>query len=99
MPSALQDVDVVSGGGGPAPEHGHDDRQADHDLGRGHDQYEEHIDLTADVVQVAGEGHERQIHGVQHQLDAHEHDQHVAPDQEPGGAQPEQDGGQHEVPG
>jgi hypothetical protein len=34
-------------------EDGHDDPEADHDLGRGHHQHEEHGDLTAEVVELA----------------------------------------------
>ena len=70
----------------PAPEDGHDDPEADDDLGRGDDQHEEHDRLAADVVEHAGEGDEGQVDGVEHQLDAHEHHQHVAPDQQADGA-------------
>ena len=46
----------------------------------------------------AGEGDEGEVDGVEHQLDAHEHHQRVAPDQQADGADGEQHGGQHEVP-
>ena len=39
------------------------------------------------------EGDERQGHGVEHQLDAHEHDQRAAPGEEPEGADAEEHGG------
>ena len=53
----------------------------------------------ADVVERSGEGHEGEVDGVEHQLDAHEHHQRVAPDQQADGADGEQDGAEHEVPG
>ena len=71
--------DVVGGGAPPAPEDGDDDREADRHLGRRHHEREEHDDLAADVVERAGERHEREVRGVEHELDAHEHHQHVAP--------------------
>src|SRR5919202_5239579 len=52
--SALEEGDVVGGGLGPAAEDGHDDGQADHHFGRGHDQHEEHDRLAPDVVEHAG---------------------------------------------
>ena len=82
----------------PPPEDGHDDPEADDDLGGRHHQHEEHDHLAADVVELAGEGDEGEVDGVEHQLDAHEHHQRVAPDQQPDGAEGEQQGGQHEVP-
>ena len=54
-------VDVVGGGALAAPEDGHDDREADRDLGRGDDQREEHDHLAADVVQRLGERDEREV--------------------------------------
>ena len=72
--------------------------EADDDLGRRHHQDEEHDRLAADVAEHPGEGHEGQVGGVQHQLDAHEHDQHVAPDQQADGADGEQHGRQAQVP-
>src|SRR4051812_5170191 len=70
--SALEERDVVGGGARSAPEDCHDDPEADHDLGRGHDEDEEHDDLAADVVEHAGEGDEGEVDGVEHELDAHE---------------------------
>src|SRR5688572_1279467 len=97
-PSSLQQVEVVGRGSGAAAEDGHDDPEADDDLGRRHHQDEEHQRLAADVVELSGEGDEGEVHGVEHELDAHEHDEHVAPDQQAHGADGEQARGQGEVP-
>ena len=45
------------------------------------DQREEHDHLAADVVERVGERDEREVHRVEHQLDAHEHHDHVAADE------------------
>ena len=51
-------------------------------------------DLAADVVQLAGEGDEGEVGGVQHQLDAHEHHEHVAPHEQADGADREEHRGE-----
>src|SRR5690606_26810889 len=91
--------DVVGGRTLTAPHDGHDDPQSDHDLGRGDDEDEEDDRLAADVVEAAGEGDEAEVDGVEHQLDAHEHDQQVAADHQTGRPDREEHGGQHQVPG
>ena len=60
-------------------EDGDKDAEADHDLGRGHHHHEErqHLAVQAAVVGL-GEGDEQQVDRVEHQLDAHEHDDGVA---------------------
>src|SRR5579863_10058458 len=80
---APHDVEVVGGGVPAAAEDGHHDAEAHDDLGGGHHESEEHERLATDVVEHAGEGHEGEVGGVEHELDAHEHDEHVAPDEEP----------------
>src|ERR1700690_3331230 len=77
-PSALQHPHVVGGGAAPASEDRDDDREADGHFGGGDDQGEEHEHLAPHIVELTGESHEREVHRVEHQLDAHEHDQHVA---------------------
>src|SRR5690606_30691073 len=71
-------------------EQGHDDRQPHHDLRGGDDHREERDDLAVEVAVHAGEGDEREVAGVEHQLDAHEHHDRVAPDQHTSGADGEQ---------
>src|SRR5262249_10352140 len=92
-----QDPDVVGGGRRSATGDGHDDPEADDDLGRGDDQDEEHDDLAGDVVEHAPGGDEREVHGLEHQLDAHEHDERVGAAQEADRAQHEEHGAEHEV--
>ena len=58
-------------------------READRDLGRRDHEGEEHEHLAADVVQLSGERHEGEVDGVEHQLDAHEHHDHVAANSSP----------------
>ena len=48
--------------------------EADDDLGGGDDHHEEHGRLAVDVAEPDGERDEREVDGVEHQLDAHEHD-------------------------
>src|SRR5687767_14654572 len=97
--SAFQCRDVVGGGAGAASHERDDDAEADHDLGRGHDEHEEHDRLSADVVEVLGEGDEREVHGVEHQLDAHEHHQGVAPHHQANRTDGEEERAQHQIPG
>src|ERR1700729_3668209 len=97
--SALERIQVVGHRGLAAAEVRHHDPQAHHDLGCGHHEHEEHDRLPADVVEHAGEGDEGEVGRVEHQLNAHQHDQDVAPHQEADGTDGEDDGGQAEVPG
>ena len=48
--------------------------------------------LTRDVLKETRKRNERQVHGIQHQLDAHEHRDHVALDDHADVANREQDG-------
>src|SRR5215218_4468082 len=97
--SAPQHRDVVGGGTGAPPHDGHDDPEADHDLGRGHHQHEEHRHLPADVVERLREADERDVDGVEHQLDAHEHHDRFLADEQAGCADGEQGGGHDDVGG
>src|SRR5579884_132619 len=95
--SALQEIDVVGRRALAAAEDRNDDRQSDRDLRGCDDQREEDEDLSADVVEHPREGHERQVGGVQHQLDAHEHHEDVAAQQQTDRADGEEQRGEHEV--
>src|SRR4051812_9839252 len=95
--SVLQQVDVVDGGGSAGPVDRHDDRQPDDHLGGGDHHHEERDELPVERAAGPREGDQRQVHRVEHQLDAHEHDDGVAPHQHPDGADGEQDRGQHQV--
>src|SRR5690606_8197413 len=54
-------------------------------------------DLAVDGAGGAGEGDQGQVAGVEHELDAHEHDDGVASHEDTDGADAEQRGGEDEV--
>src|SRR3712207_1128868 len=64
-------------------EHGQDYREADRDLRSGDRDHQHRVahPEAPRTWQVVGEGHEGEVDGVDHQLDAHEHHDRVAPDQ------------------
>src|SRR5690606_26418681 len=93
----LQQVGVVDGRGPAGSEDRHDDGEADHDLGRGHHHHEERDDLAFQVADLPGEGDEREVAGVEHELDAHEHHDRVPPGQHADGPDREQQPRQDEV--
>src|SRR4051794_6693084 len=97
-PSVLQQVGVVDRGGPAGPGDRHDDGGPHHHLRGGHDHDEERHDLAGDGAAGAGGRDQREVHRVEHQLDAHEHDDRVAPDEDAHGADREEDRGQDEVP-
>src|ERR1051325_4608913 len=70
-----------------------DDGQANHDLSGGHHHGEERQHLPVEVPSLTGEGHQREIHRVQLQLDRHEDDQGVPADQDAHRADGEQQAG------
>src|SRR5262245_19289913 len=63
--SALQGAQVFDVDAAALAEQHHEDGEADGGLGRGHGQHEEHEDLPVDVVEVAREGHEVEVHRQQ----------------------------------
>ena len=80
-------------------EDAHDDREADHDLGGGDHHDEERDDLAVEGAVDPAEGHEGQVDGVEHQLDAHEDQDRVAPQQHADRADAEQQRGEEQVVG
>src|SRR3984957_10333760 len=96
----LQQPRVVHRRGPAGTEDRHQDRQAYHDLGGRDHHHEERDDLAVQVAVHAGEGHEREVDRVEHELDAHENHHCVAPPQDTHRADHEQDHSErHEVPG
>src|SRR3954447_6859420 len=95
--SELEQVGVVDRGGAARAEDAEDDRQADDDLGRGDEHHEQRDHLAVQGPVHAGERDEREVGRVEHQLDAHEHDDRVAAQQEGRGADREQDRRQVQV--
>src|SRR3954454_16818419 len=97
--SVLEKVGVVDRGGPAGPVDRHDDREADDDLSCRDDHHEEGHDLAVEAAVGAGEGDQRQVHRVQHELHAHEHDDRVAAHEHADGADREEDRREHEVVG
>ena len=79
------------------PEQRDHDRQADRRLGRRHRHDEEHDHLAVGAAERAPERHERQVHGVQHDLDRQQDRDEVAAHEHAGRADREQDRRQHEI--
>src|SRR5262245_56442258 len=82
-----------------------DERQSDRGLGRRHQDHEDREDRARARIALAGERalrpaparlQERQVGGVEHQLDRGQHDDHVLAHQEAQHAQREQDGSQRQ---
>src|SRR5690606_38534551 len=98
IPSALQRVEFGDVDGAPVAEQGDQDRKADRGLGRGHGEDEEHEHLAGGVAELARERDEVNVHREQHQLDAHQQDDHVlAIEEDARDADAEQRGGKREV--
>ena len=57
----------------------------------------EDLDALLDVVELPGEGDEGEVHGVEHELDAHEHHEGVATDEQADRTGGEHDGAEREV--
>ena len=71
----------------------------DRDFGGRDREREEHDHLAVDVVELVGERDEREVHRVEHQLDAHEHHEHVAAHEHADRADGEEHRRQHQVVG
>src|SRR3954470_6368359 len=76
------------------PEERDHQREADRRLGRRDGHHEERDDLAVDGPQVAAHGHERDVHGVEHDLDRQQDRDQVAPQEDPRRADREQHAGQ-----
>src|SRR5690606_26420931 len=86
----IPDVDRIG-----VSEYRDDDREADSGLRRGDRDHEEDDDLTIDS-RIRRERHEREVHRIQHQLDAHEENDRVPPDEGAGRSDREEYGAQQE---
>src|SRR2546421_199422 len=101
----LQRVELVDIDRGAAAEDGDDDGEADRGLRGGSGDDEEHRRMAGEEAphrrvghqREAGERQEGEIHGVEHQLDAHEDDDRVAPQHDAGGAEREEHRRKHEI--
>src|SRR5262245_17013796 len=88
---ALEEVDLVHVHRLLETEHVDDDGETDRDLGSRDSHDEEHEDLAVERVHRARERDEREIRGVQHELDRHEDDERVAAHEHPDDADHEYD--------
>src|SRR5918998_590459 len=97
--SASHGVDFVHVHRPARAEHSQHDREPDRDLGGGDRDHQHGVahPQPSRVRQVIGEGHEGQVDGVDHQLDAHEHHDRVAPNQGPPRPDGEHDRPHHQV--
>src|SRR5581483_1984565 len=86
------DVNVLLGAEGRD-----DDRQADCRFGGRDGDHEESEDLAGVLQPEAGEGNEQQVRRVEHQLDAHQHHQRVAADDDADDADEEKYRGEREI--
>src|SRR5215204_371987 len=80
-------------------EDGDDDAEADGGFGGRDRHHDEDEELPRHVTEVTGEGDERQVDGVEHQLDAHEHLDGVALDDDADHPDGEQHGRERQIPG
>src|SRR5437899_7210638 len=87
----FEQVDLVHVGGDLAAEHDDDDRQPHGGFPGRDGDHEQGHDLARERVQVVGERHEVEVGPVQHDLDAHEHDDEVPPDEHSDEPRHEQD--------
>src|ERR1700754_1992055 len=83
----------------PAPEQRDDETEADRDLTGRDDHDDQREDLPAHVAVVARERDERQVGGVEHQLEAQQDDERVAAREHAGDADAEDQRRDHQVPG
>src|SRR5678815_1947122 len=67
-------AEIVDGHPAAGPEDHHDDGEPDGHLGGGHRHHEEDHALPVDATESVTEGHEREVRGVEHELDRHEDD-------------------------
>src|SRR4051794_21714913 len=72
-------------------EHRQNDRQAYRRFGGRHHHHEEREEMAGDFLVLIGESYEAQVNGIQHQLDAHEYRDDIAPEEEARDAEGEKD--------
>ena len=95
--SMLHGADLTDVERPTAAENGDQNRQADGSFRGGDHDHEKCRGMTNHVLLLACEGEERQVGGVQHQLDAHEHHQGIAANQNAEHPHAEQDRRENQV--
>jgi hypothetical protein len=73
----------------------HDDEygETDSDFGGCHSHNEEHEYLAGGIVQVCREGYQQEVHGIEHEFNAHEDDDAIAAKENSNYSNPEEDRG------
>src|SRR5579872_446428 len=97
VPLSLQERDVVHVSHRARTEEDDHDSQSDGRLGGRDGDDQEREDVPGVVQPRAGIRHERQVGGVPHQLDRHQHDQRIAPQHDTQCADEEYDGGKPRI--
>src|SRR5262245_54257428 len=98
--SALEEIDLRHVDGAAVAEIDDDDSEPDRGLRRCDREHNQCEHLSDEVAMEGGEGDEIEIHRKQHQLDAHENDDHIlAVQEDTENAEREQDRGNREVMG
>ena len=95
--SMLHGADLTDVERPTAAKNGDQNRQADGSFGGGDHDHEKCRGMADHVLLLAREGEERQVGGVQHQLDAHEHHQGIAANQNAKHPHAEQDRRENQV--
>src|SRR5579885_2500827 len=74
-------ISLVYSNVAPRAEDRNDNRQPHHHFSSSHRQDEKDENPAIYRIQIAGKGHKREVHSVEHQLNRHEDNQRVAPHQ------------------
>src|SRR6266404_1687259 len=98
QPLQFQDARIVNIQRFTIAKDGEDDPQAHGGFGRGDRHHDKDEQLSRDITKETGKSDKRQVHGVEHQLDAHEHRDHVALDHYAYHADREEHGGKCQIP-
>src|SRR5688572_23422563 len=95
--SPLQRCERFGVEGFTMPEESNHQRQADSGFSSSHGHHEERDDLAVDLAELAAEGDEREVDGVQHDLHREQQGDQVAAQKHAGRADREQQPRQHQV--
>src|SRR5579871_752538 len=98
-PLQLQQVHAIDVERLARTEYGNDDGQSHRGFGRSHHHHEKDEDVSIERFELRREGHEGQVHAVQHELNGKKDGNDVALDKKTGHAAGEEDRAQHEIVG
>ena len=95
--SPLEPAEQVNVGSLEVAVNHHNNAQAYRNFGSGHGHDEEHENLAIRVGAIGREGRQQNVHCIEHQLDAHEDDDGIAPHQHPRNPNGKQSGSEKDV--